>query len=48
MYCKVYKLHICGAIFFNHESPKRHQDYVSKKSFKMYVKFIMVKEKNYI
>ena len=31
MYCKVYKLHICGAIFFNHESPKRHQDYVSKK-----------------
>jgi len=31
MYSKVYKLHICGAIFFNHESPKRHQDYVSKK-----------------
>jgi len=31
MYSKVYKLHICGAIFFNHESPKRHRDYVSKK-----------------
>ena len=31
MYSKVYKLHICGAIFFNHESPKRHKDYVSKK-----------------
>lgn len=31
MYSKVYKLHICGAIFFNHESPKRHSDYVSKK-----------------
>ena len=31
MYSKVYNLHICGAIFFNHESPKRHQDYVSKK-----------------
>ncbi len=31
MYSKVYKLHICGAIFFNHESPKRHGDYVSKK-----------------
>ena len=30
MYSKVYKLHICGAIF-NHESPKRHRDYVSKK-----------------
>ena len=31
MYSKVYGLHICGAIFFNHESPKRHRDYVSKK-----------------
>ena len=31
MYTKVYNLHICGAIFFNHESPKRHKDYVSKK-----------------
>ena len=31
MYSNVYKMHICGAIFFNHESPKRHQDYVSKK-----------------
>ena len=31
MYSKVYNLHICGAIFFNHESPKRHRDYVSKK-----------------
>ncbi len=31
MYNKVYNLHVCGAIFFNHESPKRHQDYVSKK-----------------
>ena len=31
MYTKVYNLHICGAIFYNHESPKRHKDYVSKK-----------------
>ena len=31
MYSQVYKMHICGAIFFNHESPKRHNDYVSKK-----------------
>ena len=31
MYAKIYKLHICGAIFFNHESPKRNKDYVSKK-----------------
>ena len=34
MYSKVYNLHICGAIFFNHESPKRHEDYVSKKIVK--------------
>ena len=34
MYTKVYNLHICGAIFFNHESPKRHTDYVSKKIVK--------------
>ena len=31
MYNRVYNLHICGAIFFNHESPKRNKDYVSKK-----------------
>ena len=26
-----YNLHICGAIFYNHESPKRSKDYVTKK-----------------
>tara|TARA_B100000579_G_C22733050_1_gene805250 strand:- start:163 stop:1146 length:984 start_codon:yes stop_codon:yes gene_type:complete len=31
MYSKIYNLHICGAIFFNHESPKRNKEYVSKK-----------------
>ena len=31
MYNRVYNLHICVAIFFNHESPKRNKDYVSKK-----------------
>ena len=31
MYSKVYNLHICGAIFFNHESPRRRLDYVSQK-----------------
>ncbi len=31
MYSQVYNLHICGAIFFNHESPRRHTDYVSQK-----------------
>jgi len=31
MYSRVYNLFLCGAIFYNHESPKRGQDYVSKK-----------------
>ena len=31
MYSGIYNLHLCGAIFYNHESPKRTKDYVSKK-----------------
>ena len=31
MYKKVYGLKIYGAIFYNHESPKRSNDYVTKK-----------------
>ena len=31
MYNRIYNLHICGAIFFNHESPRRRLDYVSQK-----------------
>jgi len=31
MYKKLYNLHICGAIFFNHESPRRRLDYVTQK-----------------
>ena len=31
MYSRIYNLHICGAIFYNHESPKRSKDYVTKK-----------------
>jgi GDPmannose 4,6-dehydratase len=31
MYSRVYNLHLCGAIFYNHESPKRSKEYVSKK-----------------
>ena len=31
MYSRVYNLFICGAIYYNHESPKRTNDYVSKK-----------------
>ena len=31
MYSRIYNLFICGAIYYNHESPKRSKDYVSKK-----------------
>lgn len=31
MYNKIYKLNICGAIYFNHESPRRNKEYVSQK-----------------
>jgi len=31
MYTRIYDLFLCGAIFYNHESPKRSKDYVSKK-----------------
>jgi|TARA_Y100000294_G_scaffold138003_1_gene131170 GDPmannose 4,6-dehydratase len=31
MYSRTYSLFACGAIFYNHESPKRNKDYVSKK-----------------
>ncbi len=31
MYNRLYNTHICGAIFFNHESPRRKLDYVTQK-----------------
>ena len=31
MYSRTYNLFLCGAIFYNHESPKRSKDYVTKK-----------------
>ncbi len=34
MYSKIYNLFLCGAIFYNHESPKRSSEYVSKKIVK--------------
>mgnify|MGYP001357254226 FL=1 len=34
MYSITHKLFICGAIFFNHESPRRSYDYVTKKIVK--------------
>jgi len=31
MYSKIYNLHACGAIFYNHESPRRNTEYVTQK-----------------
>ena len=31
MYNRIYNLFLCGAIYYNHESPKRNKDYVTKK-----------------
>ena len=31
MYSRTHNLFLCGAIFYNHESPKRSNEYVSKK-----------------
>jgi GDPmannose 4,6-dehydratase len=31
MYNRIYKMHNCGAIFFNHESPRRAAEYVTQK-----------------
>jgi len=34
MYRDIYNMFICGAIFFNHESPRRSEEYVTKKIVK--------------
>jgi GDPmannose 4,6-dehydratase len=34
MYVKMYKIFGCGAIFFNHESPRRSEEYVTRKIVK--------------
>jgi GDPmannose 4,6-dehydratase len=34
MYSTIHNLFICGAIFFNHESPRRSDEYVTKKIIK--------------
>ena len=34
MYSRIYNLFVCGAIYYNHESPKRGKDYVSQKIVK--------------
>ena len=45
LYSRVYNVHACGAIFYNHESPRRSSDYVSKKIVEQSVEIYMKKRK---
>ena len=45
MYSKMNNLFICGAIFFNHESPRRSTEYVTKKIIKAACDIYLGKEK---
>ena len=45
MYSRIYNLFICGAIFYNHESPKRSEDYVSQKIVKTACRILKGEEK---
>ena len=47
LYNRVYNVHACGAIFYNHESPRRSSDYVSKKIIEQSVEIYMKKENTY-
>ena len=44
-YKKVYKLNIYGAIFFNHESERRTDEYVSRKITKSAARIYLKKQK---
>jgi len=46
MYASVYNLFLCGAIFYNHESPKRSKDYVTKKIVENVCAIYQGKKKN--
>ena len=46
MYKELFNLHICGAIFFNHESPRRSDEYVTKKIVKHTCEIFNGKRKN--
>ena len=46
MYANVNNLFICGAIFFNHESPRRSQEYVTTKIIKAVCNIYHGKQKN--
>ena len=45
MYSKNYDIFACGAIFFNHESPRRSEEYVTKKIVKQSVEIYKNKRK---
>ncbi len=45
MYNRIYNTHACGAIFYNHESPRRTSEYVSKKIIEQSVEIFMKKRK---
>ena len=45
MYNRIYNTHACGAIFYNHESPRRTSEYVSKKIVEQSVEIFMKKRK---
>ena len=47
MYSRIYNLFICGAIYYNHESPKRSKDYVSQKIIQSVCE-IFYGKKNYL
>jgi len=47
MYSRIYNLFICGAIYYNHESPKRSKDYVSQKIVQSVCE-IYYNKKNYL
>ena len=46
MYVRIYNLFLCGAIFYNHESPKRSKDYVTKKIVENVCAIYQGKKKN--
>ena len=48
MYNRIYNTHACGAIFYNHESPRRTSEYVSKKIIEQSVEIYKKKKKIYL
>ena len=46
MYSRIYNLFICGAIFYNHESPRRGTEYVSQKIVKSVCEIYYGKKKH--